>query len=92
MFKTKLISAAVGAGLIAGGLVAWAQPKENVSAARHPNLDAAQRFSEQAYMKITAAQEANEFDLAGHAAKAKELLEQVNNELKMAARQANKNK
>jgi len=38
------------------------------------------------------AQEANEFDLGGHAAKAKALLEQVNNELKLAAQQSNKNK
>lgn len=92
MFKTKVISAVIGAGFLIGGLVAWAQPKQNVSAARHPNLAAAERFSEQAYMKITEAQEANEFDLAGHAAKAKQLLEQVNSELKQAAQQSNKNK
>jgi hypothetical protein len=36
-----------------------------------------------------AAQTANEFDMAGHAAKAKELLDQANNELKQAAEAAN---
>jgi hypothetical protein len=56
-----------------------------------PNLAAAQRLSEQAYNKITAAQQANEWDMNGHAAKAKELLEQVNRELKEAAEAANKN-
>lgn len=58
---------------------------------RHPNLAAAQRFLDQAFQKITAAQEANEFDMNGHAAKAKELLEQADKELKQAAEAANKN-
>ena len=92
MFKTKLISAALGAGLIIGGIALAQAPKDNVSKGLHPNLAAAQRLSTQAYAKITAAQEANEFDLAGHAAKAKSLLEQVNSELKLAAQQSNKNK
>ena len=70
MFKTKLISAALGAGLVIGG-VALAQPKKNVSAANHPNLAAAQQLSSEAYTEVTAAQQDNEWDLAGHAAKAK---------------------
>ena len=53
--------------------------------------EAAQRLSEQAFNKITAAQQANEFDLGGHAAKAKDLLDQVNQQLKLAAQTANKN-
>ena len=67
------------------------RPKQNISAGRHPNLAAAQRLSEQAWQKIIAAQEANEFDMAGHAQKAKELLDQVNRELKQAAEAANRN-
>lgn len=39
-----------------------------------------------------AAQKANECDMKGHAEKAKQLLEQVNNELKAAAEAANENK
>jgi hypothetical protein len=70
--------------------LAPAQPKQTVSGARHPNLAAAQRFCEQAYEKTTAAQEANEWDMAGHAARAKELLNQANTELKAAALAANK--
>ncbi|HTZ33647.1 MAG TPA: hypothetical protein VMH31_14400, partial [Methylomirabilota bacterium] len=58
---------------------------------KHPNLAAAQRLSTEAYEKIKAAQEANEWDMQGHAQKAKDLLEQVNNELKLAAEKANKN-
>ena len=39
-----------------------------------------------------AAQQANEWDMQGHAQKAKNLLDQVNSELKLAAEAANKNK
>ena len=79
---------AVGVLVLAG--VAFAQkPAQNVSPKRHPNIAAAQRLSEQAFEKIMAAQRANEWDMKGHAQKAKELLEQVNNELKQAAEAAN---
>jgi hypothetical protein len=92
MFKTKLISAGLGLAFVIGGIALAQAPKDNVSKGLHPNLAAAQRLSTQAYEKIMAAQEANEFDLAGHAAKAKTLLDQVNSELKLAAQQSNKNK
>jgi hypothetical protein len=85
----KCLGASLGTLLLAGGL-AIAQPKRNVSAARHPNLAAAQRLSQQAWEKIAAAQEANEWDLGGHAKKAKELLDQVNKELRLAAESANR--
>ena len=91
MTRTRLLSALLGSVLVVGG-VALAQPKENISKARHPNLAAAQRLSEQAYEKIVAAQQANEWDLGGHAAKAKNLLDEVNRELKQAAEQSNRNK
>jgi hypothetical protein len=90
--KKHRVLAAVFSALLAIGGVALAQPKRNVSAAKHPNIAAAQRLSQQAYDKISAAQQANEFDMQGHAAKAKSLLEQVNNELKQAAEAANHNK
>src|SRR4051812_33690551 len=51
-------------------------PATNVSAKKHPNIAAAQKLLVQASNKITAAQKANEYDLGGHAAKAKELLDQ----------------
>jgi hypothetical protein len=88
MTKTRIFSAAFGASLLIGGL-AIAQPERNVSAARHPNIAAAQRLSQQAYEKIVAAQQANEWDMHGHAQKAKNLLEQANEELKQAALAAN---
>ncbi len=84
------VSTVVCATLLCGGLLVAQKPPRNVSPRRHPNLAAAQRFLDQAYQKITAAQEANEFDMDGHAAKAKELLEQADRELKQAAGSANK--
>jgi hypothetical protein len=62
----------------------------NVSKVRHPNLAAAQTFIEKAIARVSAAQEANEFDLGGHAAKAKALLEEAYDEIKLAAQTANK--
>jgi hypothetical protein len=69
--------------------LASAQPKQNVSGARHPNLAAAQKLCDEAYQKVVAAQEANEFDMQGHAQKAKGLLEQASTALKAAALSAN---
>lgn len=76
---------------LAASVALAAAPVENVSGKKHPNLAAAQRLSEQAFNKVSAAQQANEFDMDGHAAKAKDLLDQVNHELKAAAEAANKN-
>jgi len=81
-------------GLIAAAALATTTaladpPVRDISAKKHPNLAAAQRLSHQAWEKIVAAQQANEFDLNGHAQKAKDLLDQVNNELKAAAEAAN---
>jgi hypothetical protein len=92
MAKTKVLSIAFGLTLLIGGIATAQRPKENISPGRHPNLAAAQRLSEQAWQKIVAAQEANEFDMQGHAQKAKELLDQVNKELKLAAEAANRNR
>ncbi len=88
--RRMLLNGTLGLGLVACGF-ALAQPARNVSGARHPNLAAAQRLAQQAFEKISAAQNANEFDMDGHAAHAKQLLDQANNELKAAAESANKN-
>lgn len=73
----------------ATAVLVQAQPKQTVSSSKHPNLAAAQQLCEQAYNKVVAAQEANEFDMQGHAQKAKNLLEQANTALKAAALAAN---
>ena len=87
-----LLGVVLGAALVGGGIAVAQKPVEDISGKRHPNLAAAQRLSQQAWEKITAAQQANEWDMQGHAAKAKELLDQVNRELKLSAEAANKNR
>ena len=89
-FSKRTLAALGFATLLCLGTALAQRPVQNVSGARHPNLAAAQRLSEQAFQKIVAAQEANEWDMKGHAQKAKNLLDQVNNELKQAAEAANR--
>jgi hypothetical protein len=91
MKKSRILTAVFGVSLFVGG-IAIAQPERNVSGARHPNIAAAQRLSRQAFEKVVEAQRANEWDMNGHAQKAKGLLEQANEELKAAAMAANRNK
>jgi hypothetical protein len=89
--QTMFGGLALAGALVVGGVLGAQMPKDNVGA-RHPNLAAAQRLSQQAWEKITAAQQANEWDMDGHAAKAKDLLDQANREMKLAAEAANHHK
>jgi hypothetical protein len=81
--------AALSVALMAAAAFAQ-KPAQNVSASHHPNLAAAQHLCVQAFEKIDAAQRANEWDMNGHAKKAKQLLEEASEELKQAALAANK--
>jgi len=92
MTKNRFVVTVAALLLIIGGIALAQKPAQNVSGRRHPNLAAAQRLSERAFEKIVAAQQANEWDMQGHAQKAKELLDQVNRELKQAALAANRAK
>jgi len=87
----SLAGIGLAVALVGGGVVFAQKPVENVSGKKHPNIAAAQRLSQQAYEKVVAAQQANEWDMEGHAQKAKDLLDQANRELKAAAETANKN-
>jgi hypothetical protein len=84
--RTIVFGSVLSLGLVTSGFLAG----QGVSARRHPNLAAAQRLIDQAVARISAAQGANEFDMSGHAARAKDLLEQANREIKMAAETANR--
>lgn len=81
-------AAALGVALLCGGYLFAERPERDIGR-RHPNLAAAQRLCSQAFERITQAQAANEWDMHGHAQKAKELLDQANHELKEAAEAAN---
>jgi hypothetical protein len=87
LIKAVSLSLALAAPL---GLALAKEPVKNVSAAKHPNLAAAQKLCAQAFDKLEAAQKANEYDMDGHAAKAKDLLKTANDEIKLAAEAANK--
>jgi hypothetical protein len=76
---------------VAAAAAAQTTPPGGVKAGHHQDLAAAQKLIEEAYQKITAAQEANHSDLGSHAKKAKELLDQANHELGLAADFANQN-
>ena len=58
----------------------------------HPHLEAARTALNTADTKITEAQKANEFDLGGHAAKAKDAVALAKEELRLAAETANEKK
>lgn len=90
MIKTRLLGPIVVLLLLAFVLLAQ-PPVRNINPRRHPNLAAAQDLCRQAFEKIVAAQQANEWDMNGHAQKAKELLDQAGNELRQAATAANRN-
>jgi DICT domain-containing protein len=86
-----ILGGVLSAVTFAGGFAIAQLPVDDISARKHPNLAAAQRLSQQAFERISIAQQANEFDMDGHATKAKELLEQANEQLRIAANYANRN-
>ena len=77
-----VVTAPIGIALARG-------PVQNIDPARHPNLAAAQQLSVQAFERLTAAQQANDWDMNGHADRAKALLVQATEEMKAAALTAN---
>jgi hypothetical protein len=90
--KKAILTVSLGLLFLVGSIACAEAPVRNVSAKKHPNIAAAQKFVQKAFDKTVAAQKANEFDLGGHAQKAKDLLEQANAELKLAAEASNQNK
>jgi len=87
--KRRGLAVVVLVVLVVASALYASKPKQNISSSKHPNLAAAQQLLGQAFNKIVAAQSANEWDLGGHASKAKALIEQANSELKLAAETAN---
>ncbi|RQS43770.1 hypothetical protein [Burkholderia sp. Bp8986] len=85
------VNGLVVCALFVESAVACAQtlPGENVSVIRHTYLAAAQRSIDDAYASIVRAQDSKGHKLGGHAERAKELLQQANEELKAAAITAN---
>ena len=82
----NLVIGVIAIGLLFVGVSVFSQ---QVSMDRHPNLAAAQDFIQKAIGRITEAQKANNYDMKGHAEKAKELLNQAYHEIWLAAQAAN---
>ena len=86
--KDMLIGAAMGVILSCSGVIFAQAPVVNIGE-RHGNLRAAQQYIQSAWQRIDAAQVDNNYNLGGHAGRAKELLTQADEELKLAAITAN---
>ena len=89
--KKNALGLLLAAALFFTGMAVAQRPTQNIDASHYPNLATAQKLASEAYDKIALAQGSNHYDMGGHAQKAKNLLVQVNNELKLAAEWANKN-
>lgn len=82
--------ALLAVAVAAAACTAYAQtPVQNINPERHGNLAAAQRLVAQAFDRLSDAQVANDYRLGGHAGRAKDLLRQANEEIKLAAETAN---
>jgi hypothetical protein len=104
MMLKKIIVATTASGMLFGGVmlaqnpvveyvqqpsVIYVQaPVVNISN-RHGNLRSAQEDIVNAYHKVNQAQAANDGQLGGHAQRAKELLAQADEELRLAANVSN---
>src|SRR5215203_6413565 len=88
----KKILVSISILLIAAAAVYAATPTQNQALSKHPNLERALSFVEQAQQKIADAQKANEYDMGGHAQKAKSYLDEASEHLRMAAVAASQNK
>jgi hypothetical protein len=75
---------------VAGLVVSLGTQIASAAGDRHPNLTAATSDLQNASNKISAAQQANEFDMQGHAAQAKNLIGQALEQVSLARQAANK--
>jgi hypothetical protein len=86
--SVKAFPAILGAMLFCAATLAQ-EPVLDIDKRIHPNLAEAQRLVVEANHYVALAQKDNRYDMRGHAEKARDLLAQVNNELKAAAEAAN---
>jgi hypothetical protein len=87
--KSLLINTILSAALLCSVVALAQRPVEDISKTIHPNLAAAQHHVVEASRFVSVAQKDNKYDMQGHADKARDLLVQANQELKLAAEAAN---
>ena len=86
--KDMLAGTALGLILGCSGAILAQAPVVNIGE-RHGNLRAAQQYIQAAWQRIDTAQVDNNYNLGGHAGRAKELLVEAGEELRLAANVAN---
>ncbi|HXN72133.1 MAG TPA: hypothetical protein VN861_06230 [Candidatus Acidoferrales bacterium] len=87
--RIVMIGVALCAAFALGAVMFAQRPPVDVGE-RHGNMRAAQELIQQAWMKVDEAQQDNNYNLGGHAGRAKELLTQASNQIKQAAEAANR--
>jgi hypothetical protein len=90
MKQHRIRAAVLALAILVGGFALAQVPERNVSPALHPNLAAAQRHIGEAWGNLVDAQRANQYQLGGHAERAKELLVEASREIKLAAEASNR--
>jgi|HubBroStandDraft_2_1064218.scaffolds.fasta_scaffold437534_2 hypothetical protein len=89
--RRALLAAGVVVGAAAVSVVFAKDRRKPVAVdPTHPNLGATQDLIDLAFGKIVDAQQANEWDWDGHAARAKQLLQKANSELRQASETASR--
>jgi uncharacterized protein YbaP (TraB family) len=89
MTKKIPVFGALLIALLFGGVTLGQEPVLDIDKKIHPNLAEAQRLVVEANRFVIAAQKDNRYDMKDHAEKARQLLADVNRELKLAAEAAN---
>jgi hypothetical protein len=87
--KSLLVTTALYGALACVEVAVAQAPVVNIDPHRHGNLAAAQKFIVQAYQKLNEAQRDNQGQLGGHAQRAKDLLTQADEEIRLAANVSN---
>ncbi len=83
--RNLLVSTILGAAFFCGGATLAQEPVQDINPQAHPNIALAQKHVVEANNYIKLAQKDNGYDMRGHAEKARQLLVEVNHELKLAA-------
>lgn len=86
--RTVMALFALCLAFVLGGVLSAQEPRVTVGE-RHGNMRAAQELIQQAWRKIDEAQADNNYNLGGHATKAKEFLLKASEEIKSSAEAAN---
>jgi hypothetical protein len=87
--RSLLINTILSTALFCSGVTFAQEPVQDIDQKKHPVLAAAQNHIIQANRDILESQKDNKEDMQGHAEKARQLLVQANQELKLAAEAAN---